>query len=300
MKQKMVAYVRHIFFAICAIFLTVSFSHAYVSPGKASGYVNDFAGVFTAEQKSSLENVLSLFNASSTNEISIVTIKSLSDDYIENYAEKLFKEWGIGTKKYDNGVLLLIALDEREVRIEVGYGLEGTLTDVVASQIISDDMAPAFKQGDFYGGVTLATARIIEVTQGEYKNTGDKIGVQNFFSPQDLLIFVAILFQFFAAIFSRSKSWWAGGVVGALLGAGCTYFQLFGLTVLTGGLITILLTLIGLGFDYFVSKQYTEAISRGSSVPWWIGGNRGGRGGGSSFGGFGGGRSGGGGASGGW
>ena len=295
----MVAYIRHIFFAIGVLLLVSSFAYAYSSPGKASGYVNDFANIFSTEEKASLENILFLFNASSTNEISVVTVKSLGGDYIENYAEKLFKEWGIGTKKYDNGVLLLIAVEDRQMRIEVGYGLEGSLTDSVASQIIRDHLTPAFKQGDFYGGVTLAVNHIIKVTRGEYKNDNPSSSSNKGFDYEFLIVAIVIVFQFLGSILGRSKSWWAGGVIGGAAGIGLTFFQVLGITFVVGVVITIVLALLGLLFDYLVSGKYTEAIRSGTVPPWWAGG-AGRSGGGSSFGGFSGGSSGGGGSSGSW
>ena len=98
------------------------FTFAYSSPGKPTGFIDDFANVLSIEQKDILEQKLSAFNASTSNEIAIVIIKSLDGDYIENYAVKLYEEWQIGKAKKDNGVLLLIAVDDHKMRIEVGYG----------------------------------------------------------------------------------------------------------------------------------------------------------------------------------
>lgn len=294
---------RKSFVVALLVFIFVpSVLFAFTVPGVPSGYVNDFAGVLTGEQKIMLENKLHAFNASTTNEIAVVTVRSLQGDYIEHYAVELFKAWGIGTKKNDNGVLLLIAVDDHQMRIEVGYGLEGALTDTVAAQIIRDDLTPAFKQNDFYGGINKATDDIVQVTQGEYvvdakaANNGIQI------SFETLIFVLVIAVQFFGSILSRSKSWWAGGVVGGVAGAALTFFGVLGLTFGIGVVVTVMLALLGLLFDYFVSSRYSQSVSSGTSIPWWVGGNSfgGGRSSGSSFGGFGGGRSGGGGASGSW
>jgi uncharacterized protein len=280
--------------------LTTEYSLAYSSPGTPSGFVNDYANIFTADQKSNLENTIRAFNASTTNEIAVVTIKSLQGDYIENYAVQLFKEWGIGTKKSDNGVLLLIALDDRKMRIEVGYGLEGALPDSVAAKIIRDDLTPQFKNADYYGGVTLAIGNIMKATQGEYVSKEESLNPDSIYSfLETFVFFVVIILQVFVSLLARSKSWWAGGVLGAVIGLAITVLSVFGITLTFGIIITVILTLIGLLLDYVVSKGYSNAIAQGTSIPWWSGGSsRSSSGGG--FGGFGGGRSGGGGASGSW
>ncbi len=285
--------------SFCVLVCLPLFVSAFTAPGNPSGYVNDFANVLSLEQKNILEQKLSAFNASTTNEITVVTIQSLGGDYIEHYAVELFKAWGIGASKRDNGVLLLVAVNDHKMRIEVGYGLEGALTDAIASQIIRNDLTPLFKQNDFYGGISRATDSIIKVTQGEYVSDGkDSSGFRP--SLEGVVVFLLIISQFFGSILARSKSWWAGGLLGAAVGIVITSVGFLGVSLLVGGIITVALTLLGLLFDYFVSNAYTQSVRSGSSVPWWAGGGRGGSSGGSSFGGFGGGRSGGGGSSGSW
>jgi uncharacterized protein len=290
------------------VFLVPTFLFAAIPQASPTGYVNDFAQILSVEQKNALENKLTLFNASTSNEIAVVTVKSLDGDYIEHYAVELFKAWGIGTKKNNNGVLLLIAVDDHKMRIEVGYGLEGALTDSISAQIIRDDLTPAFKQNDFYGGIDRATDDIIKVTKGEYvasvaTNSSNSLPSlsKNFTEVAILLLFGAVqVLSFISSLFARSKSWWAGGVVGGILGGVATVYGFLGLTFVSGGILTVVFVILGLLFDYIVSNRYTHAVSSGSSIPWWIGGRGFGGGGGSSFGGFSGGSSGGGGASGRW
>lgn len=301
MMRWLTIYSKHVLFsvALVIVLLVPHVTHAYSSPGKATGYVNDFAQILTEEQRSALEATLTAFNASTTNEITVVTVKNLGGDYIENYAVELFKEWGVGTKKNDNGVLLLIALDDRIMRIEVGYGLEGLLTDAISSQIIRNDLTPAFKQGDYFGGIHLAVDHIIQVTEGEYKSDRTSDSKSSSIPFEGIIITVLVISQFLGAILARSKSWWAGGIIGAAVGGVLTFFQVLGMTFTFGVILTIILTLLGLLFDYIISNRYTQSVNTGSSIPWWAGGGSG-RGGGISFGGFGGGSSGGGGASGRW
>lgn len=273
---------------------------AYSSPGSPSGYVNDYAGVLSVGAKASLESELTSFNRTTSNEITVVIVPNMGGDYIENYAVKLFEEWGIGTKDRDNGVLLLLALEERKMRIEVGYGLEGALPDSVAQSILNNEMTPLLKAGDYDGAVTASVQAIEQATKGEYTGSPSNengLGALLAHNIEYIFIFIVFLFQFLASIFARSKSWWAGGVVGFLGSLGIGWLLALGLLFIVP--LAIALTLLGLLFDYFVSKGYQKAKANGLTPPWWAGGS--GRfDSGHSFGGFGGGSSGGGGASGGW
>jgi uncharacterized protein len=270
---------------------------AYSSPGSPTGYVNDFAGVLSAETKQQLETRLSSLDASTSAQVSVVTIKNLGGDTVEDYANKLFADWGIGQKGKDNGVLLLVAVDDREMRIEVGYGLEGALTDAESSWIIRDKITPRFKEGNYDQGVIDGVEGILSAASEDLI----PISVEKTFNASAGFMedaFPALIFGFMAlqwvwAILARTKSWWLGGVIGAIAG------------VIFGGVTgMMLLGLFGLLLDWLVSKEYKKSTETGH-YPWWIGGKSGfgggfsgGRSGG--FGGFGGGRSGGGGSSGRW
>ncbi|KKT35239.1 MAG: hypothetical protein UW24_C0012G0044 [Parcubacteria group bacterium GW2011_GWA2_44_12] len=131
-----------------------------------SGYVNDFAGILT--NRASLEQEIAQFEAETSNQIAVVTVNSLEGDTIENYAVRLFETWRIGEKNKDNGILLLIAPNEREVRIEVGYGLEGALTDITASAIIRNEILPQFKANNYSAGVRAGVEAIMGAVKGEY------------------------------------------------------------------------------------------------------------------------------------
>jgi uncharacterized protein len=264
-----------------------------------TGYVNDFAGVLSAEANAALENELTAFNASTTNEVAVVTVNSLNGDYIEHYAEQLFKMWGIGTEKNDNGVLLILAINDHKLRIEVGYGLEGALPDSVAASIIAD-MTPLLKGNDYDGAITLGAEEIMAATQGEYVASTASDGIDAGIIL-NLLIFGFVVLSWIVAILARSKSYWAGGAVGAV--AGLIISSIFGWWLVGGLVATGVLAAVGLILDFAVSSAYKEAKSSGITPPWWTGGGSWGGGGsssGGSFGGFGGGSSGGGGASGGW
>ena len=271
---------------------------AYTNPGMPRGYVNDFAGMLQPQERVQLEQKIASFASSTSNEIAVVTIKSLDGDTIENYAVRLFADWKIGKTKKDNGVLLLIARDDRKMRIEVGYGLEGALTDIQSNDIIANDLAPNFKAGNYYAGVDAAVRDIMAATQGEYTSSAQDTRAMN--ALFDYWYFIPLVFVWLASILGRSKSWWAGGVLGGIIGVIIGLIKGF----LFIGVVSIgILIPFGLIFDFFVSKSYDKYKSGGGIPPWWLGGgggSHGGFGGGGGFGGFGGGRSGGGGSSGDW
>ena len=243
---------------------------AYVSPGSPTGYVNDFAGVLSEPAKTALEEELVQFEASTSNEITVVTVNDLGGDYIENYAVKLFEEWQIGKKDKDNGVLLLLAMKDKTLRIEVGYGLEGALPDSVASSIITGLIIPLLKQGNYDSAVTDGVHAVMQATQGEYAGTGSlKKGIDSD-TIFGIFIFAVVALQWIVAVLARSKSFWAGGVIGALAGAVLSTFV--GWWIFWGLALTVGLFLFGLMLDAGVSGAYREAKSAGVHPPWWAGG----------------------------
>ncbi len=281
-------------------------AYAYTNPGTPTGFVNDFAQILTAEQKQMLEQSLKDFEVQTTHEISVVTIPTLAGDTIENYANELFADWKIGKEGVDNGVLLLIALEDKKVRIEVGYGLEGALTDAESKYIIDKVIIPAFKNSQFAEGVqagteTIKQAVVDEVVVASGASAKSRTGFAGFIEKalniilgalDFFLVIGIVLFQLITSILAKSKAWWHGGVLGGLVGIAILFFA--GLSI---GIISIvILVLLGLLIDYHVSKSY-KAFKAGGTRPWFM--SSGGHGGG-GFGGFGGGSSGGGGASGGW
>lgn len=296
-------------------FLTVGFSAgAYFNPGKPTGFVNDYTGTLKPEEISGLETKLSQFSKDTSNEISVVIIKGLEGDTIENFSVKLFEDWKIGQAKKDNGVLLLIAKDDRQMRIEPGYGLEGALPDITCNQIIAKTLRPAFQQNDFYGGINQAVDEIMAATRGEYQadqvnasagTISKLIGRIGFDSIIFIIIFISYAISALRRRLAKSKAWWEGGVIGAVVGLIIALIFLRTLVYLL--VIPGILALAGLFFDYLVScvLPAPKPLGQGKGGGFWIfpggfgGGGSGGFGGG-GFGGFGGGGSGGGGSSGSW
>lgn len=282
---------RAVITLLIALIVWTQAAFAYTSPGSPRGFVSDFADILSAETVREVSDELQAFKDRTGHEIAVVTITSLGGDDIESYANTLFREWGIGTREYNNGVLLLVAVEERRMRIEVGYGLEGALTDVESAWILDDEVTPAFRVGDYDGGIRAGARAISLAIEEEIVpiETERDQGVS-----YDFLIFVGIYLIIMASsIFAQSKAWWHGGVAGGVLGLIIALIVgWFGWIVIVG--------IAGLLLDYFVSKHPPRG---GRGGPFIFGGGgfsgHGGFGGG-GFGGFGGGGSGGGGASRGW
>jgi uncharacterized protein len=131
-----------------------------------TGRVTDNAQILSEETRKSLSESLKAHEEHSTNQIAILTIPTLAGESIEDYAGRVFKEWRLGQKGKDNGILLIVVPNDRRMRIEVGYGLEGTMTDAMAGRIIRNVMTPKFRKGDYGGGISDGAQAIIEVLEG--------------------------------------------------------------------------------------------------------------------------------------
>ncbi len=132
-----------------------------------TGRVVDEASVLDVTARAALTEALASFESKTTNQIVVVTLKSLQGTSVEDYGYQLGRRWQIGQKDKNNGALLIVAPSERKVRIEVGYGLEGTLTDAISKFIIETSILPRFKVGDFSGGIKRGTEDIIQVLSGD-------------------------------------------------------------------------------------------------------------------------------------
>jgi uncharacterized protein len=287
---------RSSIFALALAFVALP-AFAYVSPGQPTGYVNDFAGVLSSETETYLNTELEKFTKETGGEVAVAVVSSLGGDDIESYANTLFREWGVGGEEKNTGVLLLVAIEDRDVRIEVGYGYEGVVPDAYASRIIRDDVLPSFREGDYDTGVKDGVASLLLFIRDP--RAVPPIEESSSFNFEDFGIVAYLVFfvgAWVVSIMSRTKDWWLGGVFGAV-GAGIV--ALFaGVSVAL--ISAIPLIVIGLIVDFAVSSAYREARSSGVTPPWWTGGSSWGGSSGGSFGGFGGGSSGGGGASGSW
>lgn len=227
-----------IFLLSCFMLSLSSFARVEVPQPTNAFFVNDFARILSSDTEEYLQNVAIQLQEQTTAQVVIVTIDSLDGGTIEDYAYQLFKEWGIGTAKDNNGVLMLVAVGDRQSRIEVGYGLEGALPDGKTGRIQDNYMIPYFKEGDYDSGVQNGFLAIVREIYAEYGiepgnlDTPDRKGITIEGSDGDfanavfiIIMFIVLLvdwiflrgrltrFFFKAAIFSRhgGSSYRGGG-----------------------------------------------------------------------------------------
>jgi uncharacterized protein len=278
-----------------------------VPPAPKDIPVLDQTNTLSSEQKQALATKIAKERSATGNQVAVLMVKSLDGQAIEDYSLAVARGWSIGQKDRDSGVLLLVAKDDHKLRIEVGYGLEGALTDARSAQIIRNEITPEFKEGKFYEGLDKGVDGILKAIHGE---TDPNLSTEKQQAsgwrrvPWELVFWgVIIIPVWLGSILARSKSWWAGGVVGGVGGVivGLVFGFLF-----VGVIAIAVLIGAGLLFDRAVSANYLKhATKRGDGPPsWWAGGPWLGGGGHNSgnggFGGFGGGGFGGGGAGGSW
>lgn len=261
------------------------------------GYINDYANMIPPTIRTKLTNELREFERTDSTQIVILTIPSLEGLTIEDYSIKVAEAWKIGKKGRDNGIILIIANQERKIRIEVGRGLEGKLTDLMAGRIIDLVVKPRFKRGDFSGGLVAGIAALIDATKGEFKTDDDRPSrTIESFSP----FFTFLLFGAVGLLILGNISPVLGGVAGAIGLPVTAYF------VLEPSVFTlILLCILGLIMGIFLPFLFSGAGQGRGGMFFPRGGSFGSRGRGNddfdSRGGFGGGGDfGGGGASGDW
>ncbi len=265
-----------------------------VPPLKAR--VTDITGTLPQQAVTQLEQRLAAFEAQKGTQVAVLMVPTTQPESIEQYAVRAFEQWKLGRKGVDDGVLLVIAKNDRKLRIEVGYGLEGALNDATAKRIISDDIVPHLKRGDFAAGVEAGVARIISVVSGETlpPPAAAQRGTSGFpwFDPAWLFagfILVHVISRLLRAVFGRLP---AAGVMSLVFGFGV--WLIF--SSIFAGLIVGIIT-------FFVALTEGAATGSGGGGGGWSSGSGSWSSGGSSSGGGfsgGGGSSGGGGASGSW
>lgn len=268
---------------------------------RLEGRVNDHAGMLSEAHQRQLEAVLSDFEQKESTQIVVLTVASLQGDSLEDFAIRVADAWKIGQEGLDNGAILLIAKNERKIRIEVGYGLEGRLTDLMAGRIIRNVIAPQFKSGRFDQGIIEGVAAIIDTVRGEFSAADAPPPAQQ--EPKGLPLVALFALLFLINALGRASRW-IGAAAGAVL------FPIAGALLFTlSPLLLLAMVPLGLAAGFLVSLiGGALAAGRGSGHHggggYWGGGFGGG---GFSSGGFGGGGFsgggggfGGGGASGGW
>jgi uncharacterized protein len=281
------------FIRVLVLLLVALSAWAEVAVPPLKGRVSDLTGTLKPEQVASLEQLLRSFEARKGSQIAVLIVPTTAPETIEQYALRVAEQWKIGRKKVDDGAILVVAKDDRALRIEVGYGLEGALNDATASRIIREVIAPRFREGDFFGGISAGVDRMIRVIDGEPLPAPAKAtppadqGVLQFLPVLLILALVAgaILRRMLGRFVGSAAT---GGVVGGLawLLAGTLAIALL------AGIVAFFFTLVsGVGGS---GRRYYGGFPGGG----WGGGGFGGGGGGGFSGG--GGSFGGGGASGRW
>jgi len=147
--------------------LALGLAWAQVAVPPLTARVTDQTGTLTREQHAGLERMLQEFEARKGTQIAVLMVKSTTPEPIEQYALRVAEQWKIGRKKLDDGAILVVAKDDRALRIEVGYGLEGVLNDATSSRIIREVIVPRFRDGDFYGGINAGLDRMMRLVDGE-------------------------------------------------------------------------------------------------------------------------------------
>ncbi len=186
-------------FAVCILLIALAgVSLAQLATPELTGRVVDNAGLLDAAQETALTDRLGAHETATGEQIVVVTLPSLEGDVLENVSLRLAREWGIGQADFNNGALLLVAQAERKIRIEVGYGLEGRLTDIQSGLIIRETIVPRFRGGDFAGGITAGVEAILGVLGGTPLRTEPSVGFDEIgVDPGSLIFFLMIALFFF-------------------------------------------------------------------------------------------------------
>jgi uncharacterized protein len=261
------------------------------------GRINDYAGLIPANRAQALEERLARFEAETGHQIAVLTIPSLEGDSLEDFSIRVADSWKIGQKGFDNGAILVVARDDRRLRIEVGYGLEGVMPDAIASRIIREIITPRFRAGDYAGGIEAGVESMVKISRGEALPQRSRPNAGPGASQGASLITILMITAMLALFIGMTRRRVMGGAVGgAASGLATSLFASGGLgvVVLPALIVGALLGAIG------------AAVGIGSAANQWVGRSRSRRGdwgggvfpggfGGGGFGGGGGGFSGGGG-----
>ncbi len=278
------------------LILASVFVSAQDYPAKPATLVTDYTNTLSADNKAQLERKLVAYADSTSTQIAVVLVKTVNGADIAEYGKGLGKAWGIGQKDKNNGIVILAAIDDHKVTIQTGTGATNSLPDVLANQIINNDLVPAFKKGDFYGGLDAATSSVIQYMSGQFQaDASQQNQVQQQNQQQDqqvaqdnssddggsIAIIVVIVIVIIVLIFRNRGRGNGGQIIGPRGGASPFWWFLMG-SALGGG---------------WGNGGYNNGGGYGNG-----GGSSGGSdsGGGGDFGGFGGGDFGGGGSSGSW
>lgn len=257
-------------FALCVPSLAV----AQVPVPPLTGHVIDLTSTLTPEQTASLEQTLTAFEARKGSQLAVLMVASVAPEEIEQFALRVAEQWKLGRKKIDDGAILVIAKNDRALRIEVGYGLEGALNDATSKRIISETILPRFKSQDFYSGVTAGVAQMISVVDGEplpatSQRQATRGGDLQQYAPVLFIVALAVGGVLRAKLGKVPGALITGGVVGVLAWVIVGALSM----ALIAGVIALFVTLTGAGTGRHGLGGYFGGGGRGG------GGFRGGGGG---------------------
>ena len=271
-------YFKKVSLIIIAFLLALASAAYCLEVPKLEGYVNDYADMISPQARAELENELRSFEQTDSTQIVILTVPSLEGDPIEDFGIKVADAWKIGQKGKDNGAIFIVAKQDRKMRIEVGRGLEGKLTDLMSGRIIDLVVKPRFKRGDYDGGFIAGVSAIIDTTRGEFKADGNHNRQKGDRASRFMSL---LIFGAFAMLFLGSMSRPLGAVAGAAGLPLMAYLSAISLSA-TGFLI---LAGVGLVAGLLLPALFSSGGRRGGGGGFWPGGGYYGGG----FGGFGGG-----------
>lgn len=269
-----------ILFSLSALLSLSQFSQAQQTVPALSGRVIDQTRTLSASEKNTLDQTLRNFESRKGSQLTVLMVSSTAPESIEQFAIRVADQWKIGRKKIDDGVILIVAKSDRTLRIEVGYGLEGALTDATSKRIIDQIIVPRFKQQDFYGGISAGVNAVIGVVDGEFlpSSISDKRADERDIRQALPIFFVValVLGQILRSVLGRLPgSMVTGGFVAVMA------WFIFGAVSMAifAGVAGLLIALLGIGFGRHGFGGYS---SRGGGGGGFSGGGGGFGGGGSS------------------
>ena len=274
-----------------ALLFPPAYTAAEIAVPPLKARVTDLSATLTSDQRAALEQKLAALEARKGSQVAVLLVPTTQPETVEEYAVRVFDQWKLGRKGMDDGVLLLVAKNDRKLRIEVGYGLEGAIPDAIARRVIDEDIVPLFKQGNFYGGISAGADRVSKLIEGELMPPPRRTAAPGSgWSTETLFIGFIILVMASQLLHSLLGRFLGAGVAG--IAAGIVGYLLAGLAA------AAIIGLIAFVISLFAGATGRRASGWSSGGNWSSGGGSWSSGGGGFSGG--GGSSGGGGASGSW
>jgi len=274
-----------------ALLFPPAYTAAEIAVPPLKARVTDLTATLTSDQRAALEQKLAALEARKGSQVAVLLVPTTLPETVEQYAIRVFDQWKLGRKGMDDGVLLLVAKNDRKLRIEVGYGLEGAIPDAIARRVMDEDIVPLFKRGNFYGGISAGTDRVSKLIEGESmpppKHTtapGSGWSTETFFIG---FIILAMASQLLHSLLGRFLGAGVAGIAAGIVGY-----------VLAGLAAAAVIGLVAFVISLFIGATGRHGSGWSSGGDWSSGGGNWSSGGGGFSGG--GGSSGGGGASGSW